>query len=134
MTVRRHAVAEYGPFYGGRRAALSVGSGRLNPTLRLPIEPTYSVNRVSLPQGDFSATLAGSRVTYTVTPWMFASALIQYNSSTDVVSTNLRLRWEYRPGSELFVVYTDERDTMAPRFPVLRNRVFVIKINRLFRL
>jgi hypothetical protein len=65
---------------------------------------------------------------------MFASALIQYNSSTDIVSTNLRLRWEYRPGSELFVVYNDERNTLAPGFPVLRNRVFVIKINRLFRL
>jgi hypothetical protein len=50
------------------------------------------------------------------------------------MSTNLRLRWEYRPGSELFVVYNDERDTLAPRFPSLRNRAFVIKVNRLFRL
>jgi hypothetical protein len=127
-------LAEYGPFYGGRRAALSVSAGRLNPTLRLSIEPTYSINRVMLPQGDFAAALTGSRVTYTLTPLMFASALVQYNSSTDVMSTNLRLRWEYRPGSELFVVYNDERDTLAPRFPNLRNRAFVIKVNRLFRL
>ena len=127
-------LAEYGPFYGGRRAALNLSAGRLNPTLRLSIEPTYSINRVTLPQGDFTATLAGSRVTYTVTPMMFASALVQYNSSTDVVSTNLRLRWEYQPGSELFVVYNDERDTLASRSPVLRNRAFVIKVNRLFRL
>src|SRR6202011_2284886 len=95
-------LAEYGPFYGGRRTAVSMSSGRLNATLRVSIEPTVSVNRVTLPQGDFTAVLAGSRVTYTVTPLLFASALIQYNSSTDVVSTNLRLRWEYRPGSELF--------------------------------
>jgi len=39
---------------------------------------------------------------------MFASALVQYNSSGDVFGTNLRFRWEYRPGSELFIVYTDE--------------------------
>jgi hypothetical protein len=87
-----------------------------------------------LPRGNFAATLTGSRVTYTLTPLMFASALVQYNSSTDLMSTNLRLRWEYRPGSELFVVYNDERDTLAPRFPSLRNRAFVIKVNRLFRL
>jgi hypothetical protein len=79
-------LVEYGPFYGGRRAAVSVNAGRVNPTLRLSIEPTYSINRVTLPQGDFTATLAGSRVTYTMTPMMFASALVQFNSSTDVVS------------------------------------------------
>jgi hypothetical protein len=119
-------LAEYGPFYGGRRAALSVGSGRLNPTLRLSIEPTYSINRVSLPQGDFSATLAGSRVPYTVTALMFASALIQYNSSTDVISTNLRLRWEYRPGSELFVVYNDERYATVTSRPPARYLVEIL--------
>jgi hypothetical protein len=126
-------LAEYGPFYGGRRSALGLSAGRLNPTLRLSIEPTYSINRVALPEGEFAATLAGSRVTYTVTPMMFASALVQYNSSTAVASTNLRLRWEYRPGSELFLVYNDERDTLAIRFPSLRNRAFVMKVNWLFR-
>ena len=37
------------------------------------------------------------------------------------------------PGSELFVVYTDERDTLVTGFPELKNRAFVVKINRLFR-
>jgi hypothetical protein len=119
---------------GGRRAALGLSAGRISPSLRLSIEPTYSINRVTLPQGDFASTLVASRVTYTVTPLMFASALVQYNSSTDLMSTNLRLRWEYRPGSELFVVYNDERETLAPRFPSLRKRAFVIKVNRLLRM
>ena len=57
------------------------------------------------------APLVATRVTYTVTPRMFVSALFQYNSSGDVFSTNARLRWEYQPGSELFVVYAEERDT-----------------------
>ena len=45
---------------------------------------------------------------------MFASALMQYSSADRTFSSNLRFRWEYRPGSELFVVYTDERDTTSP--------------------
>ena len=49
------------------------------------------------------------------------------------MSTNLRMRWEYRPGSELFIVYNENRDTLAPSFPDLENRAFIIKINRLFR-
>ncbi len=49
-------------------------------------------------------------------------------------SSNLRYRWEYRPGSELFLVYTDERDTTTTGFyPGLRNRAFVVKVTRLFQ-
>ena len=33
----------------------------------------------------------------------------------------------------MFVVYTDERDTLTPRFRGLENRAFVVKFNRLFR-
>jgi hypothetical protein len=50
-----------------------------------------------------------------------------------VVSANVRLRWEYQPGSEFFVVYNEERDTFGPRFPELANRSLIVKINRLFR-
>ena len=46
---------------------------------------------------------------------MFASALVQYNSTDHSFSSNFRYRWEYQPGSELFVVYTDERDTLGTR-------------------
>jgi len=54
-------------------------------------------------------------------------------SIRSVVSTNARFRWEYIPGSELFIVYNEERDTVAPRFPDLANRSFIVKINRLLR-
>ena len=64
---------------------------------------------------------------------MFVSALLQYNSSTNTMSSNVRLRWEYQPGSELFVVYNEQRDTLPLGFPDLANRAFVVKINRLFR-
>ena len=72
-------------------------------------------------------------VTYTFTPRMFVSGLVQYNSSSDLLGTNLRFRWEYQPGSELFVVYNDQRDTVTRGYPELENRALVIKINRLFR-
>jgi hypothetical protein len=68
-----------------------------------------------------------------MTPQMFTSALLQYNSSSHDVSANVRLRWEYRPGSELFVVFNEDRDTLTRRFPALANRAFIVKINRLFR-
>jgi len=53
---------------------------------------------------------------------------------TSAMSTNIRYRWEYQPGSDLFVVYTDSRDMLGRGFPELRNRGFVVKFTRLFRL
>jgi hypothetical protein len=124
---------EHGSFYDGERTALTVSRGRLGLHPQCSLAPTYSVNRVRLGAGNFTTTLLGSRITYTVTPLMFVSALLQYNSSSDGVSANVRLRWEYRPGSELFVVYNEQRDTLARAFPDLAARAVIVKINRLFR-
>jgi hypothetical protein len=50
------------------------------------------------------------------------------------LGTNIRLRWEYLPGSELFVAYNEGRSTLQLRgFADLQNRSFVVKVNRLFR-
>ena len=64
---------------------------------------------------------------------MFFTGFLQYNSSNDAIGANLRLRWEYQPGSELFVVYTEERDTLTRAFPEIINRAFTVKVTRLFR-
>jgi len=74
-----------------------------------------------------------SRVTYTITPLLFVSSLVQYNSSNSTVTTNARLRWEYRPGSELFVVYNEGRDAETSGVPDLQNRSLIVKVNRLLR-
>jgi hypothetical protein len=64
---------------------------------------------------------------------MFVAALIQYSSSNSSVLTNVRFRWEYQPGSEIFLVLTEGRSTLPPRGTELQSRGFIIKVNRLFR-
>jgi len=125
--------AEFGTYYGGHLTSVGFNRAHVNVSSRFSLEPSVSVNWIDIPRGSRTATLAGSRVTFTMTPLMFASALVQYNSSNHLVSTNARLRWEYRPGSELFVVYNEERDSLGAAYPDLQNRAFIIKINRLFR-
>ena len=128
-----NVTVEHGTFFSGRKTTLGISRGRLSLTNQFSIEPTYSINWVDLAEGSFTANLIGTRTTYTMTPRMFASMLLQYNSSVDAVSANIRFRWEYRPGSELFVVLNETRATEMTRFPTLTNRAFIIKINRLFR-
>ena len=62
-----------------RRRSASARAG-VNLTPQLSVEPTVSVNWVDLVEGSFTTQLVGSRVTYTMTPLMFVSALLQYNS------------------------------------------------------
>ena len=122
-----------GQFYNGTLNAVSFGTGRFAIRSNWSLEPTVTVNHVSLPVGDFTNTVLVARTDYGFSPRRFISGLLQYSSSTHVLSSNVRFRWEYRPGSELFVVYTDERDTLKPGYPDLRNRAFVVKATRLLR-
>jgi hypothetical protein len=123
-----------GRFYDGTIRATSFTAARVAVTNRWSFEPTVSFNRVTLPVGRFTTTLLRTRSDFAFTPRMFASGLVQYSSADRAFSTNVRFRWEYRPGSEFFAVYTDERDTLPPGFATLKNRAFVLKINRLWRL
>ena len=135
-----------GQYYDGTIKSITFGSGnsgfknsRVTVTQRLALEPSLSITSVDRPGGSFTTRLFRSRVDYAFSPLMFASALLQYSSADNTFGTNLRFRWEYAPGSELFLVYTDERDTTPDLYATpttirgLRNRAFVVKINRLFR-
>jgi uncharacterized membrane protein YgcG len=123
-----------GSFYDGHRTTVSLSQGRIEVLPQLSLEPSVSANWVSLPGGKFNANVISTRVNYSFTPQTYLSGLVQYSSSQDLISTNLRFRWEFAPGSELFVVYTDERNTdVFNRFPELLNRGLVVKVNRLLR-
>jgi hypothetical protein len=122
-----------GQLYGGTRRTVGLAAGRMDVSPQLAFEPGISANWVSLPWGDFTSTVITKRTTFTINPRSFVSALVQYNSTRRTFSTNARFRWEYRPGSELFVVYSDGRDTEPAGFPQLVNRAFIVKINRLLR-
>ena len=125
-----------GELWNGDITVVELGRGRVEVTPQLSVEPSLSLNWVELPEGNFATSLRRVRVSYTVSPRMFFSGLLQHNSSGNTFSTNVRLRWEYSPGSELFVVYSEDRDTdpfLPDRRTDLRNRGFVVKMNRLFR-
>ena len=132
--VSANLLAEHGTFYSGTRTALSASRGRISLGPQFALEPTYTVNWVDLEEGSFTTHLAGSRVTFTMTPRMFVSSLHSVcRRRTQAVTANVRLRWEYQPGSELFVVYNDERDTRGGAVASLSNRALIVKVNRLFR-
>ncbi len=133
-----------GQFYDGTITSVAYTTGGLAPARvtvlkQFSLEPSVQISRVESPRGNYTTKVLRTRADYGFSPLMFASALLQYSSGDNAFSSNLRFRWEYRPGSELFVVYTDERDTTSDRLARpglvrgLKNRAFVVKVNRLLR-
>ena len=124
---------DVGQFYDGTRQTASMNA-RLGITNQFGVEPNISLNRLSRLGTNATVRVAGARATYTMTPRMFVAALVQHSSTSRSIATNLRFRWEYQPGSELFVVYSDAHDTSDIVSPyLLQNRGLVVKINKLLR-
>jgi hypothetical protein len=71
-----------------------------------PLDP----NVIALPESSFDFTLIQGRVGISFTTQVFLDALLQYNTAEEDFSSNLRFNWKYRPGSDLYVVYTERRD------------------------
>jgi hypothetical protein len=96
---------------------------------------------VTLSTGDFVSDLVPVKVNYSFTPLTSISALIQYNSQTSDVSSNVRFALLNRSGTGLFVVYNDQRNTsdftrVDPEtgvvFPTVIGRSFIVKYTYLF--
>jgi hypothetical protein len=121
-----------GEFYSGHRQQLEY-NGRVKVSSQLAFEPRLLASHISLAEGTFTTKLLGARTTYTLTPRMFVSGLVQYNSSLNTLESNIRWRWEYQPGSDVYIVYTDGRDTFGSRTAALMNRGVAIKATRLLR-
>ncbi len=122
---------EFGDFFGGTRRQVSY-RGRAEFNTRFSLEPNVSLNWIEVPEGSVRAQVSRLRATYTVSPRSFVGALVQYNSAAQLFSANVRYRWEYSPGSDLFVVFSTNRDG-DDGLSGLSDRALVVKFTRLFR-
>jgi hypothetical protein len=124
--------ASHGSFYGGTRTSVGY-SGRMGFSPHFSVEPNVALNWVSLPYGEFTARLVGVRLGIAPGARLGFSTLTQFNPTSHSLTSSARMRWEYTPGSELFVVYSDGRDTATRSYPGLQNRSIAIKATRLLR-
>lgn len=120
--------ASGGTFYAGDRKSLRLNaSWRARPELYM--ELTAERNDVALPFGSFVADVAGARVRYAFSTRFFGSAFVQYNTESSQLVSNVRLDFRHAPLSDVFVVFTERRDTRAS---TLAERSVALKVTRLF--
>jgi hypothetical protein len=57
--------------------------------------------------GDFSVVVGSFQTNYSFSRFLTLSTLLQMNTAnTQAATANIRLRWNYRPDSDLYVIYT----------------------------
>jgi hypothetical protein len=128
-----------GTFYDGRRAVATVRPV-WNLSRHLELEGAYQYNHVDFAErGErLRAHIGRLRGEAMLDTRVSAAAFVQYNTATDAVVANLRLRYNPREGSDVFVVYNHgihtDRDRFDPVLPFTDTRTVVIKATRTFDL
>jgi hypothetical protein len=121
----RHVI---GGFFDGNRASNSLTlAARTGDKFNSSF--SYLRNDVNLEGGSFSTKIFKGRLTYSFTPRISLTSLVQYNSVADVWSMNLRFNVLQQSNTGLFVVYNVFDDSFGNT-----NSTFTVKYTRLFDL
>ena len=122
----------FGGYYDGTLNEFRVRA-TYRPTAKFSasISTTWNRFRLPLPNGNFSVVLAALHGNYSFNRFLTFTSLIQMDTSnTQAVSANLRLRYNYRPDSDLYVIYNVKTQfaSIAPATPpqVIETR-FAVK-------
>jgi len=121
----------WGDYYTGRlNTAIVTGQYRPNAHLALALNET--LNSFRLPQGNFDIDLTGLDVSYAFNRFVNFSSFVQADTAQNqAVSANLRLRYTFRPDSDLYVIYNvgNRFQSLAAGNPTeVREAKFAIKV------
>jgi hypothetical protein len=125
------ASEQWGSYYTGNlNTATMTAQYRPNPHLALAVNNT--LNSFRLPQGDFDVALAGVQVSYAFNRFLNATTFVQTDTAqSQAVSANFRVRYTFRPDSDLYVIYNvgNRFQSLVAGNPIqLREQKFVVKV------
>jgi hypothetical protein len=121
---------QWGTFYDGTLSSAGA-SLNLRPVTRVSIAGSETWNRFQFDGRDYDIYVGSLSSSYSLSRFVTASVLVQHNSAdVEHVSWNSRLRYHYRPDSDLFIVFNDgpQFNSLAGGNPELtRDRRLSIK-------
>ena len=122
---------QWGDYYAGTLKTATV-TAQYRPNSNLALALNNTVNVFRLPQGNFNIDLAGLQVSYAFTRFLNLTTFLQSDTSqTKAASANIRLRYTFRPDSDLYVIYNlgTRFQTLAAGNPVpVREEKFAVKL------
>jgi hypothetical protein len=131
--------ARVGGFYDGSRVQIKV-EPTWNLSRFLEIGGSYQLSRLRFSErrSALDVHVAQLRLGAAANARLSAVALVQLNSVDDHVGVNLRLRYNFREGSDLWLVYDERFNTEReapdglPQLPLSEARVLRVKLTHTF--
>jgi hypothetical protein len=120
-----------GSFYSGTLFSLQP-QARVKLSRHFNAELVLSRNsfNIPVPGGQFVTSIAGGRLIYSFSPNLYAKAYVQWNDSEKRFRTNFLVRWIYKPGANVYVIYNETRELGPAGF--LQDRAVMVKASFLF--
>jgi hypothetical protein len=111
--------------------------GTYRPGPRWSFSTGETWNQIHLPQGNFTVDVASLQTNYSFSRFLTFTSLMQVNTSNNqAVSANLRLRYNYRPDSDFYVIYnvgTQFESLNGSNQQQIRDARFAIKFTYSFQ-
>ena len=114
----------FGGFYDGDLDQL-IWTGAWNPTPLITVEFSGERNIGRLPSGHFAQTLLGNRLRINVSPDLSIASYVQYDTESESVGVNTRLRWTFTPTADLFIVYNHNVQSIEDRWQRTSNQLLI---------
>ncbi len=137
VTLRPNFTLTAGQFFDGYRTAVELRP-TLNASRHVELGADYSLNWIRFPNRNqkIDMHLLRLRLRFAYDVRLSLSALLQYNSVSDRFDVNMRLRYNFRDGRDLWIVYNEtlhtDRKGWHPRPPLSLGRAFLVKYTHTF--
>lgn len=122
----------FGPFYDGDLDQFD-WSWVWNPTALFTVEFNGERNVGRVEAGRFTQNLVGARLRINVSPDLSIASYAQYDTDSESVGINSRLRWTLLPVADLFIVYNHNVRSLLDRWELDSNQL-LIKLQYAWRL
>ena len=80
--------------------------GAWNPTPLITVEFSGERNVGRFAAGRFTQSVIGNRLRLNISPDLSIASYVQYDTESESVGVNTRLRWTFKPVGDLFIVFT----------------------------
>lgn len=131
--------ANAGSFYDGSQLSVGVKpEWSVSPYLQLSSE--YQFKRVRFPDRNeaFNGHVARLRVAVSLNTSFSINTFLQWSNARNLVSLNMRVRYNFREGNDFYLVYNEglntARDRVQPRLPLTDARTILAKYTYTFQL